>query len=277
MEGPSDYDRIAAAIEYISENHLLQPSLDEVAQKIGLSPFHFQRIFSRWAGVSPKKFLQFTTLTYARQILQSPGATLFDAAVDSGLSGTGRLHDLFIRFIAMTPGEYKNGGEALRIAYYSHDTIFGKALIARTSRGICHLSFEEEQTVALNKLRSEFPRATFYEEDHPTLLDAVKMIRSGDLLEPLMLHLPGSTFQLKVWEALLTIPEGKVTTYGALAKHLGISGASRSVGTAIGCNPIAVLIPCHRIIRSSGLMGGYRWGIQRKKIILAREAARTIR
>ncbi|RYG30303.1 MAG: AraC family transcriptional regulator, partial [Chitinophagaceae bacterium] len=176
LEGPSDYERIAAAIEFISRNHLLQPSLDDVAQGVGLSSFHFQRIFSRWVGVSPKKFLQFTTLTYARKILQTPGATLFDAAVDSGLSGTGRLHDLFIRFIAMTPGEYKNGGEQLHIRFNFLPSVFGEVLIARTDRGICHLTFEENRKCGLENLKTSFPNAVYRESNDPLFHDAIKMI-----------------------------------------------------------------------------------------------------
>ena len=267
----SDYNRVAAAIAYISENHLAQPSLEKVAAETGLSPFHFQKLFTRWAGVSPKKFLQLTTLNYAKDIIKSTQASLFETAIEAGLSGSGRLHDLFVNIEAMTPGEYKNGGESLKIEYYCHNTIFGKALMARTSRGICHLSFVDENSTALSGLFSEFPKATFCEKDHYTFTDAVNMINTKVIAKPLQLHISGSVFQLKVWQALLSIPEGQVTTYGTLATQLGFPGASRSVGTAIGKNPIAVLIPCHRVIRASGLMGGYRWGLARKKIILARE------
>ncbi len=272
LEGPSDYDRIAAAIEFITQNHLLQPSLDDVAQGVGLSPFHFQRVFSRWAGVSPKKFLQFTTLTYARQILQTPGATLFDAAVDSGLSGTGRLHDLFIRFIAMTPGEYKNGGEQLQINFQFLPTIFGEALIAKTQRGICHLMFEKNRDEGMENLKSAFPNALFTETDDPVFHNAVRIIGQEMPLEPLHIHLKGSPFQIKVWEALLNIPPGSAASYGKLAGYLNFEkSAARAVGTAIGKNPVAYLIPCHRVIQANGLPGGYRWGLTRKKIMMAYE------
>ena len=272
-EDQFDYQRIKLAIEYISKNHLTQPSLNTVAKEIGVSPFHFQRLFTRWAGVSPKKFLQFTSVAYARRLLQQEQATLFDVALESGLSGTGRLHDLFINFEAMTPGEYKNGGAALDIIYKTLPTIFGNVLIAKTHRGICHLAFEDREEEGLQRVKKKFPSATFYENDDPIFHRAVESFAGGIPKDPLPLHLKGTPFQIKVWEALLRIPEGKISTYGKIAKDLGIAGASRAVGTSIGANPVAVLIPCHRVIQSTGLLGGYRWEPARKKIILAREAA----
>lgn len=267
-----DYKRVAAAIGYISAHHLSQPSLETVAKEVGLSPFHFQKIFTRWAGVSPKKFLQSATLNFTKQALRTPNATLFDVASESGLSGTGRLHDLFVRFEAMTPGEYKNGGEHLHINFHFVDTIFGEAIIARTERGICHLMFENDRTAGLETLRSNFPNAVLELQDHSTFHDAVSIFRSRMHFQPLSLHLKGSPFQLKVWEALLNIPPGMVTTYGQLAAGLDMKNSSRAVGTAIGKNPVAVLIPCHRVIQASGAAGGYRWGTDRKRIILARES-----
>lgn len=270
-ESHIDYNRIAIAIEYISTTHLSQPPLDEVAAKVGLTGFHFQRLFTRWAGISPKKFLQYVTISHARQMLRD-NATLFDTAADTGLSGTGRLHDLFIRFESMTPGEYKNGGASLNITFNVMNSIYGEVVIAKTDRGICFLEFSDSNSENMAGLYQKFPNARFIKDDDPIFHEAIRSFTEMPS-QPLKLHIKSSAFQLKVWEALLKIPAGSLSVYGALARHLNMPGASRAVGTAIGSNPVAVLIPCHRVIQATGLPGGYHWGVTRKKIILAREAA----
>lgn len=267
------YNTIAKAISYIQENFKQQPDLDEVAAHVHLSPHHFQRIFTEWAGVSPKKFLQYTSVSYAKELLTEKHVTLFDAAEATGLSGTGRLHDLFVHIEAMTPGDYKNGGEALTITYQFHETPFGTALIADTEKGICHLHFCDDRETALRDLKKAFPNSKISLQSSLIQEDAVHCIRQMNRPEkPIRLYLKGTSFQLKVWEALLRIPSGEITSYGKLAAELGNPTASRAVGTAIGDNPVAFLIPCHRVLQTSGKSGGYRWGIPRKSLILGKEA-----
>lgn len=269
----SHYDTIAKAIAFIQSNFKQQPDLDEVAAHVHLSPHHFQRIFSEWAGISPKKFLQYTSVNYAKQLLAEKQVTLFDAAEATGLSGTGRLHDLFVHIEAMTPGDYKNGGETLTINYQFHETPFGTALIADTEKGICHLHFCDDAEIALNDLKKAFQHSKLMMKASSLQEDAAQCIRQMKQPEnPIRLYLKGTSFQLKVWEALLRIPSGEITSYGKLAAELGNPLASRAVGTAIGDNPIAFLIPCHRVLQSSGKSGGYRWGIPRKSLILGKEA-----
>jgi AraC family transcriptional regulator of adaptative response/methylated-DNA-[protein]-cysteine methyltransferase len=270
----ANYARIAEAIEYIKNNFKAQPSLDEIAEKINLSPFHFQRLFTEWAGVSPKKFLQYLTVEYAKKLLKDNQATLFDTAIETGLSGTGRLHDLFINIEGMTPGEYKNGGESLSINYSFAESPFGNILVASTSKGICHMAFADDEQHALNALQSKFPNAA-YRQTVDLVQQNVLFIFTHDWskLNQIKLHLKGTEFQLKVWETLLKIPVGKLTTYGSIAKQIQLPKASRAVGTAIGDNPVAFLIPCHRIIQSTGLSGGYHWGSIRKTAIIGWEAA----
>ena len=276
MNGQEDinYHRIAEAIDYIQQNFKSQPNLDEVAAKVHLSPFHFQRLFADWAGVSPKKFLQYISISHAKQILKGKDTTLFDAAYETGLSGTGRLHDLFMKIEGMTPGEYKNGGENLSINYSCADSTFGNIIIASTGKGICHMAFEEDPQKAFLDLQSHFPRAKFTQ-----ILDSIQQnalhIFTSDWtkLNQVKLHLKGTDFQLKVWESLLKIPMGELSTYGAIAKNIDNPNASRAVGTAIGSNPVAFLIPCHRVIQSSGVFGGYMWGPTRKTAIIGWEAA----
>lgn len=270
----NDYDRIACAINYIVNNFRAQPNLDAIAQQVGLSPFHFQRLFSSWAGVSPKKFLQFITLDYAKKRLKEDQATLFDTAFETGLSGISRLHDLFITLEGMTPGEYKNGGETLQISYQFVSGTFGKMLIASTSKGICHLSFADELTTALAVLKNKFPNAR-YQENFDNFQQQALLIFKNDWneLTKIKLHLKGTAFQLKVWETLLKIPPGKLATYGAVANQLKKPNAARAVGTAIGDNPVAYIIPCHRVIQSTGIFGGYHWGTVRKTAIIGWEAA----
>ncbi|TGN19842.1 bifunctional helix-turn-helix domain-containing protein/methylated-DNA--[protein]-cysteine S-methyltransferase [Leptospira idonii] len=272
-----NFHRIAEAIQYISENFKSQPSLEKVAEKVHLSPFHFQKIFTDWAGVSPKKFLQYITLEHAKKMLKENQATLFDAAFDTGLSGTSRLHDLFMNIEGMTPGEYKNGGENLSIHYSYAESPFGNILVASTDKGICHISFADEETFALEELKKSFPKAN-YKQMTDLIQQNALYIFTQDWKEiaPIKLHLKGTEFQIKVWETLLKIPMGKLATYGEIAKNINKPSASRAVGTAIGDNPVAFLIPCHRVIQSTGGFGGYHWGNIRKTAMIGWEQARTI-
>ena len=269
-----DYRRIAEAIAYIQQNHVSQPTLEEIAEKVNLSPFHFQRLFTRWAGVSPKKFLQYSTVQYAKCILSGGEASLFEAAHASGLSGTGRLHDLFVNIEGMTPGEFKKKGEQLDVLYAYALTLFGEVLIASTLKGICYIGFADDRRSAYEDLVSRFQNASFSEGSTAMHAEVLKVFGSDWTdLSKVKLHLKGTDFQLKVWEALLKIPSGAMSTYGGLAKSIDCPKASRAVGTAIGSNPIAFLIPCHRVIQSTGLVGGYMWGSDRKRVLLSWEAA----
>ena len=267
------YERIARAIGYINENFQDQPSLDEMAAAAGVSRYHFQRLFSEWVGVSPKKFTQYLSLEYAKNLLKNNRATLLDAAYATGLSGTSRLHDLFVHIEHMTPGEYKNGGENLQINYCFADSPFGRLIVASTPKGVCHMAFEENETDARECLKHRFPNASYNQVVDRFQQSALFIFQKDwSELETIKLHLKGSAFQLKVWECLLKIPSGRVATYGDVARSIDKPAASRAVGTAIGENPVAFLIPCHRVIRASGSIGGYRWGSTRKSAILGWEA-----
>lgn len=269
-----DYDRIARAIGYIRVHFREQPSLETLAAQTGLSPSRFQRIFTAWAGVSPKKFLQYVSLAHARQMLSGGEATLFDAAFDTGLSGTGRLHDLFVTIEGMTPGEYGQGGRSLDISYSFAPGPFGETLVASTPRGLCYMAFCDGRERALDELRALFPNARYRQRQDDIQCRALSFFsRTDDGGAPLRLRLKGTPFQLKVWEALLRIPEGRLTTYGRIARQIGSPNASRAVGTAVGDNPVSYLIPCHRVIRSSGALGGYHWGLDRKTAMIGWEAA----
>ena len=270
-----NFQRITEAIEYLAGHFREQPALDEVARKVHLSPFHFQRLFTDWAGVSPKKFLQFLTIDYARNLLQQQTVSVFDAAAEAGLSGTGRLHDLFIRIEGMTPGEYRNGGRELSINYSFAESPFGNILVASTPKGICHMAFAEDEEAALQDLKQRFPNAA-YRQVVDLLQQNALYIFSHDWsrLDQVKLHLKGTAFQLKVWEALLKIPSGALTSYSRIAEQLQQPQARRAVGTAIGQNPVAFLIPCHRVIQSTGGFGNYHWGAGRKKAMIGWEAAR---
>lgn len=269
----TNYNRIEQAITYIQEHFKEQPSLEEVAEKVHLSSFHFQRLFTEWAGVSPKKFLQYISLDHAKEMLTGQ-APLFDVALETGLSGTSRLHDLFVNIEGMTPGEYKNGGENLTINYSFAETPFGNIIVASTSKGICHISFANNTEEGLQALKQSFPNAIYRQ-----MLDAIQQNalyifgHDWSKLDKIKLHLKGTPFQIKVWEALLKIPEGKLTTYGQIAKQLEQPTASRAVGSAVGDNPVAFLIPCHRVIQSSGKFGQYHWGSCRKTAMIGWEAA----
>jgi AraC family transcriptional regulator of adaptative response/methylated-DNA-[protein]-cysteine methyltransferase len=270
-----DYKRIADAIEYIKVNFKEQPSLNEVAESIHLSSFHFQRLFTNWAGVSPKKFMQFLSVNYAKELLKKEPISLLGAAFEVGLSGTGRLHDLFVNIEGMTPGEFKNGGEKLIINYSFAQSPFGQIIIASTSKGICHMAFVENRETAYTDLIGLFPKARYNQMVDVFQQDALFIFKyDWKKINQIRLHLKGTPFQLKVWESLLNIPLGKLTSYGSVANQIGKPNASRAVGTAIGNNPIAFLIPCHRVIQSSGNIGGYRWGNSRKSAIIGWEAAK---
>jgi AraC family transcriptional regulator of adaptative response/methylated-DNA-[protein]-cysteine methyltransferase len=270
-----NYHRIAEAIEYIRMHFKDQPSLDEVAEEVHMSPFHFQRIFTEWAGVSPKKFLQYISIEHAKQILQNKRASLSDAAFETGLSGTGRLHDLFIQIEGMTPGEFKNGGENLVIHYSYAETPFGNILVASTSKGICYMVFADDEPEALTGLQQYFPNARFKQMVDLAQQNALYIFtHDWGKLKQVKLHLKGTDFQLKVWETLLKIPLGQLSTYGNIAADIKNPRASRAVGTAIGSNPVAYLIPCHRVIQSTGTFGGYMWGSTRKAAIIGWEAAK---
>ncbi|WP_294223174.1 methylated-DNA--[protein]-cysteine S-methyltransferase [uncultured Chryseobacterium sp.] len=271
-----DYERIARAIDYIRSNFRLQPGLEEVAKEISLSPAHFQKMFSDWAGTSPKKFLQFISLEHAKSLLKEEKASLFDTALETGLSSTSRLHDLFMKIEGMSPAEYKNGGKSLRINYSFSGSPFGNVIAASTEKGICYLAFENDIPKALGDLQAKFPNASFFEQQDDFQKNALSIFsKDWTELNTVKLHLKGTDFQLKVWESLLTIPMGKLSTYGKLAEKIGHSKASRAVGTAIGSNPVAFLIPCHRVIQSSGKIGGYMWGTERKQLIIGWESSRT--
>ncbi len=269
------YEQIAKALKFLEANFKTQPSLEQIANHLNTSQFHFQRLFSDWAGVSPKKFLQFLNINYAKQILRNEHQTLFNTAFELGLSSTSRLHDLFINIEGMTPAEYKNEGENLSIYFHFEECIFGQYLIGATQKGICFLMFNESKNEALTELRLQFPKANFIQKQIPIHQTAALVLNNKNLAnQPLSLHLKGTDFQIKVWEALLKIPEGNFTTYGKLAQNIENANASRAVGTAIGSNPIAFIIPCHRVIQSTGKFGQYRWGSERKAAILGWEAAK---
>jgi len=270
-----NFNRIAEAIAYIKANYKKQPGLEEIAENVNLSAFHFQRLFSDWAGTTPKRFLQYISIGHAKEMLKA-NQSLFNTALETGLSGTSRLHDLFVNIEGMTPGEYKNGGENLQINYSFAESPFGNIIVAATPKGICHMAFYDDQSAALAKLQGQFPQAS-YQQIFDIQQQNALYIFSHDWskLSQIKLHLKGTEFQLKVWEALLKIPMGKLATYGNLAQELQNPNAARAVGTAIGDNPVAFLIPCHRVIQSSGALGGYHWGLNRKTAMIGWEAAKT--
>lgn len=271
-----NYNRIATAIEYIGRHFKSQPDLDDVAEKVHLSPAHFQRLFTEWAGTSPKKFLQYISIEHAKHILKDKQATLFDTAFETGLSSTSRLHDLFVSIEGMTPAEYRNGGSDLHIHYSFAESPFGPVIVASTAKGICHMAFEEAETAAVEKLRTRFPHADFQLQRDELQQNALSIFqKTPNKLNQIKLHLKGTVFQLKVWESLLKIPAGQLSTYGQIATRIGRPQASRAVGTAIGSNPVAYLIPCHRVIQSTGTFGGYMWGPTRKAAIIGWEGAKT--
>lgn len=277
LEQSEDYQRVAQAIRYLEANFKDQPSLDEIATAVHLSKFHFQRLFKRWAGVTPTQFLHYLTVEYAKErLLESEN--VFDTALDAGLSGSGRLHDLFVTFEAMTPGQYKDQGQGLTIYYGLHPTSFGPCLLGKTDRGICALRFissEDGAAQVLAELQSEWPKAHFIERDDLTqpLVKAIFSPAANGNQAPIHLAIKGTNFQIQVWQALLAIPKGMVVTYQDIAHKIGSPTAVRAVAGAVGKNPAGYIIPCHRVISKTGAAHGYRWGSTRKKAILAYEAA----
>ena len=279
MDSASNYARIERAIRFIEDNRLDQPGLDEIAAGIGMSPFHLQRVFTAWAGVSPKLFLRYVTLDHAREALMDSSPVL-DAALDVGLSGPGRLHDLFVTLEAATPGEVGAGGRGLDIRYGLHDGPFGRFLVAATERGVCRIAFEQKGEDQVGVLADAWPNARLVEDGARTWRIAGEALAHGMTAgePPIRLWARGTNFQIKVWEALLRVPAGRLVSYGGIARAVGNPRASRAVGRAVGANPIAVLIPCHRAIRASGRFEtGYRWGSARKRALIAWEATRRER
>ena len=276
MDGNATYRRIERAIRFIEDNRLDQPGLEEIAAGVGTSPFHLQRLFTAWAGVSPKLVLRYVTLDHAREALMESRPVL-DTALDVGLSGPGRLHDLFVTLEAATPGEVGAGGRGLEIRYGRHDGAFGRFMVATTERGVCRIAFEQEGEDPVAELAALWPGARLVEDAAHSWRaggEAVARGRSAGA-GPIRLWARGTNFQIKVWEALLRIPPGGLVGYGDIARAIGRPQASRAVGGAVGANPIAVLIPCHRAIRASGRFEtGYRWGSARKRALIAWEAAR---
>jgi AraC family transcriptional regulator of adaptative response/methylated-DNA-[protein]-cysteine methyltransferase len=272
----SDYDRIANAITYITENVRSQPSLDDVAAHVHLSPFHFQRLFSRWAGTTPKRFLQVLTLELGKKLLEESGS-LLEVSDKLGLSSSSRLHDHFVQLEAVTPGEYRSKGKELTIEYGTHDTPFGRLFVAQTQRGVCRAAFIEADDVEaqLDVLRKTWPQATYKTNAKGTAPVASLLATPAEQVKrPLSLHVAGTNFQVAVWRALLRIPVGSAVTYSQIATAVGSPAAVRAAGTAIGANPVAFLIPCHRVIQQSGALGGYRWGLERKQAMQVWERLR---
>jgi len=276
--GMNDYERVAKSIRYLEQHHADQPGLAALAGAAGLSPFHFHRLFSAWAGVTPKDFLQCLTLAHVKTSLRD-GDSVLNAALDAGLSGPGRIHDLCVTLDAASPGEMKSGGAGLKITYGFARSPFGEALIAETHRGICHLSFpgDEARARATYNLRGEWFAAKFERADaRAEKLAETIFARQGctPSRRRLRAFVRGTPFQLRVWRALLRVPSGSLTTYGRLSQAIPQSGAARAVGTAVGSNPIAFIIPCHRVIRETGVLGNYRWDPIRKRAMIGWELSR---
>lgn len=273
-----DYARVEATIQYIETHHEEQPGLAEIAQAANLSEYHFQRLFSRWVGISPKRFLQFLTKEHAKELIQNSG-TVLDITFDSGLSSPGRLHDLFVKCEAVTPGEYKKKGAGLDIRYGFHPSPFGECLIAVTDRGICALTFVQagDRQQPLADLERQWPQATIRSDPQASagLLDSIFGYPHQHPPAPLYLFVKGTNFQIKIWEALLKIPLGQAVTYEDIARHVGLPKAARAVGNAVGRNPIPFLIPCHRVIRKMGQFGNYGGGSARKKAMLGWESTQV--
>ena len=279
QQASDDYSRIEAALRYLEENYQAQPTLEEIAASVGLSEYHFQRLFTRWVGISPKRFLQFLTKEHAKELLEQ-SQDLLSVAFDTGLSGPGRLHDLFVACEAVTPGEYKRQGEGLEISYGFHPSPFGECMLALTGRGICGLAFVDQggREELVRDLSRRWERANLQEDPRRTASHMQRIFSPSQnkTLDPLPLLLNGTNFQIKVWEALLHIPPARLVSYEEIAVALGMPSAARAVSRAVATNPIAFIIPCHRVIRKMGAFGGYRWGMPRKKAILGWEMARAV-
>ncbi len=275
MNQSINYLRIEKAINYLKKNYQSQPPLDEIAQYVHLSKFHFQRLFENWAGVSPKSFVQFLTVKYAKHLLDKGQSTL-DASYDAGLSGTGRLHDLFVKIESVSPGQYKTKGIGVCISYGFYNTNFGNVLIAETQKGICHLGFVDDKQKAISYLGSQWKNADLVKKKGRQAVLVQDFLNQHIVPEKkILLDIKGTDFQIKVWEALLKIPKGQLLSYGNVAQMIGKPKAARAVGTAIARNPIAYIIPCHRVIRETGEIGQYRWGGIRKSTIIGWEAAQS--
>lgn len=273
----NDYERIAQVIRFLDERHAEQPDLTALAGRAGLSPFHFHRLFAAWAGVTPKDFLQCLTLAHAKELLRA-GENVLDAALESGLSGPGRLHDLCVNLEAASPGELKSGGAGWTISYGYADSPFGKCLVAESPRGICHLSFVESEKLSLAELQKDWPHAALKRDDAAAEKIAARMFARPDGAGPppaLRAFVRGTPFQVRVWRALLQVQPGTLTSYGRLASVIDAPAAARAVGSAVAENPLAYLIPCHRVIRETGVIGDYRWGSIRKRMMIGWEAARN--
>jgi AraC family transcriptional regulator of adaptative response/methylated-DNA-[protein]-cysteine methyltransferase len=272
LEASRDYQRIERAIRYLDENANRQPGLEEVAREIGLSPFHAQRVFTRFAGVSPKRFLGLLTVGHAKTLLQD-GQSVLDATYEVGLSGPSRLYDLFVTYEAMTPGEYKRQGADLEIRYGLCPTPFGKALILTTDRGIAGLTFVDgDAKEVLERAREEWPKSAFVPDARAGERAITALFDRHASGAPRLL-LKGTNFQIKVWSALLRVPPGQLISYGELAREIGRPTAAQAVGRALSANPLGFIVPCHRVIRATGALGDYRWGKARRSAILAWEAA----
>jgi AraC family transcriptional regulator, regulatory protein of adaptative response / methylated-DNA-[protein]-cysteine methyltransferase len=274
-----DYNRIEKAIRFIETDFKSQPTLDEIAREICMSKYHFDRLFKRWAGISPIQFLQFTTLDYTKKRLAESG-NILDTALDAGLSGPSRLHDLFVTFEAMTPGDYKNRAAGVQISYGFAPSPFGECLLATTDRGICFFGFVENKnrTRIFNQLKQTWPGAKLTENAKiiAPIVNKIFNPISSNKSQPFNLLIKGTNFQIKVWKALLSLPEGWLVSYQDIASYIGQPKALRAVANAIAINPIAYLIPCHRVIAKSGKINQYRWGESRKKALVAYEAARIL-
>ena len=265
------YQTISRAITFIRSTLIQQPKLEQIAGSVGMSPHHFQRVFTEWVGMSPKRYQEYLTLGFSKELLQKRH-TLLDVTLNMGLSGTSRLHDLFIKWEAMTPGEYALNGAGVEINWGFFDSPFGQMLAMATKRGLCGLGFvgESSKTVIFDDFKSRWPNAV-YIENKVILKSLIETLVIGK--GTINIHLIGAPFQIKVWEALMNIPTGFVTTYSDIAKAIDNKAAVRAVGTAVGKNPISWLIPCHRVLRKNGELGGYHWGIDLKTALLARESA----
>ena len=277
-EDMNDYERIAQVIRFLDARHVEQPDLTTLAGRAGLSQFHFHRLFATWAGVTPKDFLQCLTLAHAKELLRD-GAPILDVALESGLSGPGRLHDLCVNLEAASPGELKSGGAGWTISTGFAESPFGKCLIAEGPRGICHLSFVDNEKAALAELQKDWPHAKFKRDDSATAQLAARIFARPDdsYSQPaLRAFVRGTLFQVRVWRALLQVQSGTLTSYGRLASAIDKPAAARAVGTAVGQNPLAYLIPCHRVIRETGVIGDYHWGPIRKRAIIAWESSPRI-
>ncbi len=276
MPGVEDYSTVAKAIEFLTLNWRDQPPLKEIAHQVGMSETQFHKLFSRWAGMSPKEFIRTLTLQHARSLL-ADSASVLDTTFEVGLSGPGRLHDLFVRYEAMTPGDFKAGGEGLAIAYGFHGSPFGTCLAMATNRGLAGLAFcdvdDEARNIALEDMMGRWPKAQFYRDEAMTQRFTSRSFNKENwsIDQPLKLVLIGSDFDVTVWETLLKVPFGRAVTYGDIARHIGRPKAARAVGSAVGRNPISFVVPCHRALRASGAMGGYHWGLTRKHAIIGWE------